>query len=100
MNATRAIFAAALMLVLIGSGMAASTEPPAGASACSGCHPADRKFAIAAMPSLAGRNPVEIVAAMQAFRSGARPSTVMDRIAKGFSDAEVEAIAAWFGAPR
>ncbi len=100
MNATPATLAAALMLALIGLGMAASAEPPAGASACSGCHPADRKVAIAAMPSLAGRNPAEIVAAMQAFRSGARPSTVMDRIAKGFSDAEVEAIAAWFGAQR
>jgi cytochrome subunit of sulfide dehydrogenase len=35
---------------------------------------------------------------MQAFRSGARPATVMGRIAKGFSDDEVKAIAAWYGA--
>jgi cytochrome c553 len=33
---------------------------------------------------------------MQAFRSGQRAATVMDRIAKGFSDAEVEAIATWY----
>ena len=33
---------------------------------------------------------------MQAFRAGQRPATVMDRIAKGFSDAEVQAIAAWY----
>jgi cytochrome c553 len=35
---------------------------------------------------------------MQAFRSGARPATVMDRIAKGFTEDEVRAIADWYGA--
>jgi cytochrome subunit of sulfide dehydrogenase len=48
------------------------------------------------VPALTGRNPADIVAAMQAFRSGQRAATVMDRIAKGFSDAEVEAIATWY----
>ena len=33
---------------------------------------------------------------MQDFRSGARAGTVMDRIAKGFTDAEIQAIAAWY----
>ena len=37
---------------------------------------------------------------MLAFRSGAQPATVMDRIAKGFSDEEIRAIAAWFAAQR
>ena len=41
--------------------------------------------------------PAEIVAAMQAFRTGERPATVMDRIAKGFTDEETRAIAAWLG---
>jgi cytochrome subunit of sulfide dehydrogenase len=47
------------------------------------------------VPALRGQNPAEIVAAMQAFRSGQRPSTVMGRIAKGFSDDEIRAIAVW-----
>ena len=37
-----------------------------------------------------------MAAAMQAYRSGQRPATVMDRIAKGFSDDEIKAIGAWF----
>lgn len=41
-----------------------------------------------------------MVAAMQAFRSGARPTTVMDRIAKGFNDDEIKAIATWYAAQR
>ena len=52
------------------------------------------------MPPLRRRDPAEIVAAMQAFRSGERSSTVMGRIAKGFSDDETRAIAAWVAVQR
>jgi cytochrome c553 len=48
------------------------------------------------VPGLAGQDAGVIIAAMQLFRSGQRPATVMDRIAKGFSDEEVKAIAIWF----
>lgn len=37
---------------------------------------------------------------MQEFRAGSRPATVMDRIAKGFTDEEVKAIAAWYAGKR
>jgi sulfide dehydrogenase cytochrome subunit len=50
------------------------------------------------VPRIVGRQPAEIIAAMQAFRSGERPSTVMGRIAKGFSEDEIRAIAAWLAA--
>ena len=52
------------------------------------------------VPRLAGRNAAEIVAAMQEFRRGQRPGTVMDRIAKGFTDDEIRAIAAWYAAQK
>ena len=41
-----------------------------------------------------------MAAALQEFRDGRRPATVMDRIAKGFSDDEIKAIAAWYGAQK
>jgi cytochrome c553 len=50
------------------------------------------------VPPLAGRNADEIVAAMQDFRSGKREATIMNRIAKGFSDEETRAIAVWLSA--
>ncbi len=78
---------------------AAAAEPPPGATSCSGCHPPSASVETK-VPPLRGRDPVEIVAAMQAFRSGERPSTVMGRIAKGFSDDETRAIAAWLAAQR
>jgi cytochrome c553 len=48
------------------------------------------------VPRLAGRKAADIVADMRAFRTGQKASTVMGRIAKGLTDAEVEAIAAWY----
>jgi cytochrome c553 len=50
------------------------------------------------VPRLVGRPAAEIVTAMQAFRAGQRSATVMDRIAKGFSESEIAAIAAWYAA--
>jgi cytochrome c553 len=74
---------------------ATSGRPPPGASSCSGCHAASAA-ADTAVPRLAGRKAADIVAAMRAFKTGEKASTVMGRIAKGFTDVEVEAIAAWY----
>jgi sulfide dehydrogenase cytochrome subunit len=48
------------------------------------------------VPRLIGADKAAIVKAMQEFRSGQRAGTVMDRIAKGFTDEEIQAIAAWY----
>jgi sulfide dehydrogenase cytochrome subunit len=91
MNATSAMLAAACVAFAAPAG-AQQTAPP-GAAGCSGCHaPAQLGSPV---PPIRGRAANEIVQAMQEFRSGARPATVMDRIAKGFSDEETRAIAAW-----
>ena len=76
---------------------AVAAEPPPGASSCSGCHPANAQAATL-VPPIRGRDPAEIISAMQAFRSGERPSTVMGRIARGFSDDETRSIAVWLAA--
>jgi cytochrome c553 len=78
---------------------ASAADAPPGAASCSGCHPANRAVDTA-VPRLAGRNPGDLVAAMQGFKSAQLPATVMDRIAKGFSDDEIKAIAAWYGAQK
>jgi len=78
--------------------LAAAPEPP-GASSCSGCH-ANNANVDTTVPRLIGRNPNDIVTAMEAFKSGQRPATVMDRIAKGFTDDEIKALAAWYAEQR
>ena len=87
--------AAAIGFVSIAAVVVASAEPPAGAAACSGCHPSSTRVT-SPVPRLAGRDGAAIVKAMQDFRSGTRAGTVMDRIAKGFTDEEIQAIAAWY----
>ena len=91
----RVVLAAAIVCVSIAAATFAWAEPPAGAAACSGCHPSSAREP-SPVARLAGRDRAEIVKAMQDFRSGARSATVMDRIAKGFTDAEIQAIAAWY----
>ena len=91
----------AAIAIMIGAAVPATAQPaaPPGAAACSGCHPRSGAADDPVHP-LAGRSSGEIAAAMQAFRTGERSATVMDRIAKGFTDEETRAIAAWVSAQR
>jgi cytochrome c553 len=91
--------AAAIGLLSIAAAVVASAEPPAGAVSCSGCHPASSRVS-SPVPRLAGQDRAAIVRAMQDFRSGQRAGTVMDRIAKGFTDDEIQALATWFAAQK
>ena len=93
MNATRVSVAAAIVLMAIGTAFGA--EAPAGAASCSGCH-ANNPRVDTAVPPLNGRPAADIAAAMVAFKAGQRAGTIMDRIAKGYSDEEIQAIAQWY----
>jgi len=72
-----------------------AATPPPGASSCSGCH-----GDVAPLPVISGRDAASIVKALDEYRAGTRPATVMDRIAKGFSRDEAEAIAKWWAAQK
>ena len=93
------VVAAAIGILSIAAAVVAAAEPPPGAASCSGCHPASANVT-SPVPRLAGQDRAAIVRAMQDFRSGQRAGTVMDRIAKGFSDDEIQALAAWFAAQK
>ena len=71
------------------------------AATCANCHgTAGQAVAGSANASLAGRSKDDIVTQMKAFKSGARPATVMHQLAKGYSDAQIEVIAAYFAAQK
>jgi cytochrome c553 len=93
MNATRLFVAAAAILASASAGYAA--DGPPGAASCSGCHAAGPNVQTP-VPPLNGRPATDTVSQMAAFKSGERKGTIMDRIAKGFSDEETRAIAAWY----
>lgn len=75
---------------------AASATPSALADACAACHGTDG-ISPGAIPTLSGRSAAYITQRMLEFKAGARESTVMNRIAKGYDDDEIAAIARHLG---
>lgn len=64
------------------------------AGTCNTCHHPSNKSA--AMPALAGRDAAELIAALQAYRTGARQDAVMHAVATSLTDAETADVAAHF----
>ena len=83
---------------------AASNLTPLGvrslAANCAACHGTNGNSAGGAIPGLAGINKDYFVIQMKAFKEGKREATLMHQIAKGYSDAEVVAIADFFAAQK
>lgn len=69
------------------------------AANCSSCHHGDRRRG-AAIPELAGMDKTTIVLRVKEFRDGRRPSTIMQQLAKGYTDAQIEAAAAFLAAQK
>jgi sulfide dehydrogenase cytochrome subunit len=69
------------------------------AATCANCHNTDGAAVPGeAMARLAGLEAGYIAAQMRAFRDGKRPATVMHQLAKGYSDAQIDALAGYFAA--
>ncbi len=83
---------------------AASNLTPLGVRAiaanCAACHGTNGNSAGGAIPGLAGSNKEYFVAQMKAFKEGKREATLMHQIAKGYSDAEIAAVANFFAAQK
>jgi sulfide dehydrogenase cytochrome subunit len=80
------------------SGVALAAPPTAEmlSYACAGCHGTNGGSAGLSMPSLASQSKASIVDAMKKFKSGDRPSSVMGRLAKGYTDADFAAMGDFF----
>lgn len=89
----------AFVAVLAFAGSAAAEPPDAVtimASTCVGCHGADGTSRGPATPTIAGMAPETFVDAMKAFKDGSRTATIMDRIAKGFTEEETKQLAEYY----
>ncbi|MEP6996066.1 MAG: c-type cytochrome [Betaproteobacteria bacterium] len=69
------------------------------AANCASCHHGDRRSG-AAIPALAGVDKTMIVQRMREFRDGRRPSTIMQQLAKGYTDEQIEAAASYLAAQK
>ena len=84
--------AAAAALFASASAHAQNANPQLLSISCAGCH-GTGGHSTGAIPSIYGRSAQSIAETLRAFRDGQRPSTVMIRIAKGYSDTEIDAVA-------
>lgn len=66
------------------------------AYACNGCHGVNGVGAGPDIPNLAGQPQEYLVSAMMRYKSGELHSTVMGRLAKGYSNSEIVAMASYF----
>ena len=67
------------------------------ASTCANCHGTQGKgIKEGAVPRLAGLKSEYLIEQMQAFKSGARPATIMHQLAKGYSDEQIRLLATYF----
>ena len=68
------------------------------AAPCAICHGTHGRAVTKDVVPLAGLPREHIASQMRAFRDGQRPATVMHQIAKGYTDAQIDVLAAWFSA--
>jgi cytochrome c553 len=68
----------------------------ARSATCAACHGANGASTNPAFPSLAGQQKDYMVAALKAYKAGTRKNEMMSGIAKGLSDADMEALAAFY----
>ena len=95
---SKSIFAAALLF----AASAARADGPAVsagarlAATCAACHGTNGATKGETLPPLAGQPKDVLSATLRAFKSGARQSSIMTQIAKGYTDEQIELLAAYF----
>ena len=70
------------------------------AAVCAACHGADGNSGTPANPKLAQQHPEYLVKQLQEFKSGKRPSPIMQGFASQLSDADMKNIAYWAGSQK
>lgn len=96
------LFAAILSLMLFSSALSRTYAGPGIPSTtmlaytCAGCHGVNGSSVGPATPTIAGMSEDYFVESMEAYQSGERPSTIMGRIAKGYSEKEIKVMAKYF----
>ncbi|MCU0926391.1 MAG: c-type cytochrome [Hydrogenophaga sp.] len=88
--------AGALCAVVMGA-QAQVNQVRVWAAACANCHGTEGR-AQPGMESLAGKDKDELLQKMLDFKSGKKPATIMHQLSKGYTDEQLQQLAAYFAA--
>ena len=80
--------------------MAATPSASMLGNTCFGCHGPDGNSTGPATPSIAGYSKTYMVETMKEYKSGERASTIMTRVAKGYTDEEIDLMGDFFAAKK
>jgi cytochrome c553 len=86
-----------LAAVSTGSMAASSLQMKSLASSCANCH-GTNGIAQPGMESLAGKPKDDLLKKMMDFKTGKKPATLMHQMSKGYTDEQLEQLAAHFAA--
>ena len=92
-----------LLVLLTQTVLAAQAASPSAAAlafTCAGCHGTDGSSVGPSSPSIAAMDPDVFIDAMQAYKQDQRNSTIMNRIAKAYSDEQIKGMAWYFAKQR
>jgi sulfide dehydrogenase cytochrome subunit len=81
-------------------GYAAPAPGEMAAQTCGACHGTQGKLAMESFPALAGMSKEQFIRAMTDFKSGKRASTLMVKVAEGFTPEEIADMASYFAAQK
>jgi sulfide dehydrogenase cytochrome subunit len=81
------------------AGVADMASPAMLADTCAGCHGPDGKSP-GRIPSIKGLSSDAIASAMRRYKDGTRQSTIMGRIARGYSNEEIKAMSDYLAGKR
>lgn len=78
---------------------AQALQAQALAATCANCHGTEgRAVEGSLVPGLAGQPAPLLAELLRSYKSGSRAATVMRQLAKGYSEAQIDALAAYFAA--
>ena len=89
-------------VILVASALACAQESSTVrgmAATCANCHGTEGR-SVGTVPGLAGVDKGYMTQQMKDFKAGKRPATIMQQLARGFSDEQIEQLAAYFAAQK
>lgn len=93
----QSVFMLFVILILNPTAWAVGDAPPLVVGTCAGCHGEEGSSMGPSIPTIAGFDTQTFIHIMKSYRRDGRPSTIMGRLARGYTNNDIEIMADYFG---